>query len=120
MADTLSDGGPIFGATYDVTIDGYAYTLRTADHSLPTADGEIMDSSGLFKGAGAVRKREQISVEIDAITGVQAPTQLKVFAYSFHGYASKYWAVHDLTIKSSQTALRTYTAVLKQMKNAPA
>lgn len=119
MAETLTDGGPIYGSTYDVTIDGYAYTLRTADHSLPVAGDEIRDSSGKFKGHASIVQRQQVSVEIDAITGTPAPSQLVPFSQAFHGYAAKWWAVHDLTIKSSQTSLRTYTAVLKENKNAP-
>lgn len=120
MADTLSDNGTIYGQTYDLTINGYSYVARTADHSLPVSGGIILDSSGKFKGGGYVRGQETLSVEIDAITGTPAPAQLTPFAQAFHGYASKYWAVHNLQIKSGNAQLRTYTAELKEHKATPA
>lgn len=116
-ADTLSDSGSIFGATYDVTIDGYVYTLKTADHSLPVSGGQIMDSSGKFKGGAYVRGQERLSVEIDAITGTPAPSQLVAFAQAFHGYSSKYWIVGSLQIKSGNAVSRTYSGELLEYKN---
>lgn len=114
MADTLSDNGRIFGQTYDVTINGYAYTLKTLDHALPVNGEQTMDSSGLFNGGGYTRGQERISVEIDAVTGTPAPAQLVPFAATLHGFSSKRWIVGSLQIRSSQTGLRTYSAELLQ------
>lgn len=116
MADTLSDNGRIFGQTYDVTIDGYSYTLTTLDHALPVNGEQTMDSSGLFNGGGYTRGQERISVEINAVTGTPAPTQLSRFSAAFHGFTSKYWFVGSLQIRSSQNGLRTYSGELLQAK----
>lgn len=116
MADILSDSGAIYAQTYDITINGYAYTLKTVDHSLPVNGEAIADSTGLFKGAGYVRGQETLSCEIDAISGISAPTQLYPFAQAFHGYASKNWVVASLQIKSSNAGTRTYSAELKEYK----
>lgn len=111
---TKSDSGAIYGATYDVTIDGYAYVLKTVSHALPVDGIEIKDSSGRFKGGAYVAGRETQSVEIDAITGTPAPSQLVVFSLAIHGFSSKYWMVHSLTIKSGNEEGRTYSAEIKQ------
>ncbi len=109
-----SDNGAIFGQTYDVTIDGYAYTLKTLDHALPSSGMEIKSSVGAFKGGADVLDRETFSCEIDAITGTPAPSQLVVFAQAFHGFASKYWKVHSMSVKSGNETGRTYSAECKQ------
>ncbi len=111
---TKSDSGAIYGATYDVTIDGYAYTLKTLDHALPTSGGEIKGPTGLYKGGADVVDRETFSGEIDAISGTPAPSQLVVFAQAFHGFTSKYWKVHSMSIKSGNESLRTYSVECKQ------
>lgn len=109
-----SDSGAIFGQSYDVTIDGYAYVLKSLSHSLPTEGIEIKTSAGAYKGGADVAGRETMSVEIDAISGTPAPSQLVVFSLAVHGYASKYWKVHGLTIKSGNSEGRTYSAEIKQ------
>lgn len=119
MADTLSDNGTIYGSTYDVTINGYSYVFKTADHSLPVNGDTIRDSSGKFKGGAYVRGQETIAVEIDAITGTPAPAQLVPFAQAFHGYSSKYWVVGNMQIKSGNAQLRTYSAEVKEHKATP-
>lgn len=111
---TKTDSGAIYGSTYDVTIDSYAYVLKTVSHSLPVSGIEIKDSSGRFKGGAYVADRETLSVEIDAITGTPPPSQLVVFSLSIHGYVSKYWMVHSLTLKSGNSEGRTYSAEIKQ------
>ena len=111
---TKTDSGAIYGATYDVTIDGFAYVLKSVSHTLPVDGVEIKDSSGRFKGGAYVAGRETISVEIDAITGTPPPSQLIVFSLAIHGYTSKYWMVHGLTLKSGNSEGRTYSAEIKQ------
>ena len=109
-----SDSGAVVGQTYDATIDGYAYTLKTVSHALPTSGIEIKDSSGRYKGGADVADRETASVEIDAITGTPPPSQLVVFSLALHGFSSKYWKVHSLTLKSGNSEGRTYSADIKQ------
>lgn len=111
---TKSDSGAIYGQTYDVTIDGFAYTLKTVDHAKNVSGIVIKGNTGLFKGGAYVVDQEIVQVEIDAITGIDAPSQLIVFAQAFHGFASKYWMVGNLSIKSGNEAGRTYSAELKQ------
>ena len=111
---TKSDSGGIYGQTYDVTIDGYAYTLKTLDHALPTSGMEIKTAVGLYRGGGDVVDRETLSAEIDAISGTPAPSQLVVFAQAFHGFTSKYWKVHSMSIKSGNESGRTYSVECKQ------
>lgn len=121
MADILVDGGFQYGS-YDVTIDGYAYTLDTVDHDLPVTQADAMLASGLPKGGVFVIGKQKMSVKINAVTGTQPPTQLKPFAFAVHGYASKWWAVTNLKISSSNTpsTIRTYTADVVQLINTPA
>lgn len=119
MADILSDNGPIIG-TYDVTIDGYAYTLETLDHDLPVTGEAVRSSSGAFNGGAYVRDQERASVKIFAVTGTPAPSQLVRFTAALHGYASKYWAVTNLKIASSTAGLRAYTADIVQAKSLTA
>ena len=111
---TKADTGAIYGASYSVTIDGVLYVLKTVDHALNVSGMIIKDNVGLFKGGAYVVEQEVVQVEIDAITGAAAPSQLVVFAQAFHGFASKYWMVHNLSIKSGNEQGRTYSAELKQ------
>lgn len=117
-SNTRSDSGAIFGATYDVTIDGAAYTLKTVDQSIPVNGEQIFTAAGLFKGGGYVLGQERLQVEIDAITGVAAPSQLVPFALSIHGFASKNWIVGNLNIRSGNAQLRTYSAEIMEYKAA--
>jgi len=109
-----ADSGAIYGQSYSITIDGLAYILKTLSHALPVSGIEIKGATGLFAGGAYVAEQETISCEIDAITGTAAPSQLVVFSQAFHGYASKYWMVHSLTIKSGNAEGRTYSAEIKQ------
>ena len=120
MADTLSDGGFLIGS-YDVTIDGYAYTLDTVDHDLPVAQQDAMLASGLPKGGAFVRQKQKLAVKIKAITGIAAPSQLVPFSLALHGYSSLYWIVTNLKIASSNESanIRTYTADICQHVNTP-
>lgn len=111
---TKSDSGAIYGQTYDVTIDGYAYTLKTVDHALNVSGIQIKGATGLFKGGAYVVEQERVSIEIDAISGIPAPSQLVVFAQAFHGFTSKYWMLGNLSIKSGNEAGRTYSGELMQ------
>lgn len=111
---TKSDSGAIYGSSYDITVDGYAYVLKTVSHSLPVDGIEIKDSTGRFKGGAYVAGRETLSVEIDAITGTPPPSQLVVFSQAFHGFTSNYWMIHGLTLKSGNQEGRTYSAEIKQ------
>lgn len=111
-----TDSGAIYGQSYDVTIDGLAYVCKTVDHAKNVSGIVIKDSTGLFKGGAYVVQQEIIQVEIDAIAGTAAPSQLVPFAASFHGFASKYWMVHNLSIKSGNEQGRTYSAELKENK----
>jgi hypothetical protein len=117
-ATTLSDGGFLTG-TYDVTIDGYAYTLGTVDHDLPISQADAFTSTGVPKGGAFVRGKEKISVKIDAVTGTPAPSQLVKFQQAFHGFSAKWWVVTNLKIASANTGaqIRTYTAELVEHVN---
>lgn len=115
---TKSDNGGIYGQTYDVTIDGYVYTLRTVDHAKNVNGMQIRDASGLFKGGGYVVDQERLQVEIDAISGIPAPSQLVPFGAALHGFASLNWIVGNLSIKSGNEAGRTYSAEVMQYKAA--
>ena len=118
-ADSLSDNGVVIGS-YDVTIDGYSYTLDTVDHDLPVTGEAVRNASGAFNGGAYVRGQEKLSVKIFAVTGTPAPSQLVRFALTIHGYASKYWFVGNRKIASSSGALRAYTADLMQAKSLTA
>jgi hypothetical protein len=115
---TKSDNGAIYGSTYEVTIDGYAYVFKTIDHQKNVSGIVIKDSSGLFKGGAYVVDQEVCAVEIDAISGTPAPSQLVPFAQAFHGFSSLNWMVHNLSIKSGNEQGRTYSAEIKQYKAA--
>lgn len=117
-ATTLTDGGFLTGS-YDVTIDGYAYTLDTVDHDLPISQADARNADGTPKGGAFVREKEKVSVKINAITGIPAPSQLVPFNLALHGYASKKWAVTNLKIASANTGavIRTYTADLIEQIN---
>ena len=117
-ATTLSDGGFVTGS-YDVTIDGYAYTMDTVDHDLPVSQADAMKADGTPKGGAYVRGKEKVSVKINAVTGTPAPSQLVKFSFAFHGFASKSWAVTNLKIASANTGahMRTYSADLVEQIN---
>jgi hypothetical protein len=119
MADTLSDNGTVLGS-YDVTIDGYSYTLETLDHDLPVTGEAVRAANGTFNGGSYVRDQEKLSVKIFAVTGTQAPSQLVRFTATLHGYAAKYWLVTNLKIASSTAGLRAYTADIVQAKSLTA
>jgi len=118
--ELLVDGGFITGS-YDVTIDGYAYTLDTVDHDLPVAQSDAMHANGLPKGGAFVAQKEKLAVKIKAITGTPAPSKLVPFALAIHGFTSKYWVVTNRKISSSNeaAAIRTYTADIVQHINTP-
>lgn len=120
MADLLSDGGFITGS-YDVTIDGAAYTLDTVDHDLPIAQADAMTATGLPKGGAFVRQKQKLAVKIKAITGISAPSQLVPFSLAIHGYSALYWVVTNLKIASANegASIRTYTADICQHVNTP-
>ncbi len=120
MASNTSkaDSGAIYGESYDITVDGYAYVCKTVDHAKNVSGITIKDSSGLFKGGAYKVEQEMVQVEIDAITGTPPPSQLVPFAQDFHGYGSKNWMVHNLSLKSGNEQGRTYSAELKEYKAA--
>ena len=102
-----------------MTIDGYAYTLDTLDHDLPISQVDAMTSTGTPKGGAFARGKEKISVKINAITGIPAPSQLVKFTQAFHGYTSKGWVVTNLKISSANTGahIRTYSADIVEYLN---
>jgi len=113
-----SDNGAIYGQSYVITVDGFAYVLKTIDHAKNVSGIVIKDETGLFKGGAYVVDQETCAVEIDAIAGTQAPAQLFPFAQAFHGFSSLNWMIHNLSIKSGNEAGRTYSAEIKQYKAA--
>lgn len=117
MADTLTDNGLITGS-YDIVINGFPYTLDTVDHNLPVSEAVAMNADGTFKGGASVKGQQKLSVKINAITGIPAPSQLVPFALAIHGYSSLNWKVTNLKINSSNSgaALRTYSADITQYK----
>lgn len=120
MPDILSDGGFVTGS-YDVTIDGYSYTLDTVDHDLPVTQADAMHANGLPKGGAFVRGKEKLAVKIKAITGTPAPSKLVAFSLAIHGFAAKYWVVTNRKIASSNegATIRTYTADIVEHINTP-
>jgi hypothetical protein len=114
-ATTANDGGFLTGS-YDVTIDGYAYTLDTVDHELPVASQKAMTATGLPKGAAYVRQFEKLAVKIKAITGTPAPSALVPFALAIHNFSSKNWIVTNRKITSSNegASIRTYSADIEE------
>ena len=121
MPDTFTDGGFLTGS-YDVTINGYGYTLDTLDQDLPISQADAMNADGTPKGGAFVRSKQKLSVKIKAITGYPAPAQLVAFSLAIHGYASKYWIVTNLKINSSNegASIRTYNADIVEHINTPA
>ena len=119
MADTLTDSGLVAGS-YDVTINGYSYTLDTVDHDLPVSEAVANNADGTFKGGASVKGQQKLSVKINAITGTPAPSQLVPFALAIHGFTSLNWKVTNLKIASANSgaSLRTYTADITQYKAA--
>lgn len=117
---TYSDGGFSTGTT-DVIIAGFAYTLQTNDHDLSVAQSDAMTAQGLPKGAAFVVQKQKLSVKIQAITGIPAPAQLVPFYYSSHNLPNNWWLVTNLKISSSNSsaAIRTYTADIVYLVNAP-
>lgn len=113
-----ADAGAVYGQSYSVTIDGSAYVLKTVDHAKNVSGITIKGATGLFRGGAYVVDQEVVQVEIDAITGTDAPSQLVPFAQAFHGFASKNWMVHNLSIKSGNEQGRTYSAELKEYASA--
>jgi hypothetical protein len=119
-ANTLADGGFLTGS-YDVTIDGYSYTLDTVDHDLPVTQADAYNANGTAKGGAFIRGKEKLSVKINAVSGTPAPSQLVAFSLALHGYTSKYWVVTNLKISSANTGanIRTYAADIVQHINTP-
>ena len=113
-----ADNGAVYGQSYSVTIDGVVYVLKTVDHSKNVSGITIKDNAGIFKGGAYVAQQETVQVEIDAIAGTAAPSQLVVFSCAFHGFSSKYWMVHNLSIKSGNEAGLTYSAEIKESYSA--
>ena len=115
--NVLTDNGLISGS-YDVVIDGAAYTLDTVDHDLPVAESVAMNADGTFKGGASVKGQQKLSVKINAITGVKAPSQLVPFSLAIHGYAARNWKVTNLKVTSSNSgaSLRSYSADITEYK----
>ena len=111
---TKSDTGAIYGATYSAIIDGVLYVLKTVDHSLGVSGFTITDKNGQFAGGVYAVEPETVQVEIDAIAGIDPPSRFVPFEKAFHGFAAKYWMIHNLVIKSGNALGRTYLAELKQ------
>lgn len=119
MPDTLGDGGYQTGS-YDVIINGYAYTLDTIDHELPVGQADAMNADGTPAGGAFVRMKEKLAVKIKAVTGTPAPEALVPFALSFHGYPSKNWVVTNRKIASSNEGaqIRTYNVDIVEHINS--
>lgn len=117
MPDVLNDNGLISGS-YDIVLNGFAYTLKTAEHDLPVAESVAMYADGTFKGGASVKGQQKLSVTIDAITGIPAPSQLVPFSLAIHGYSARNWKVTNLKISSSNTAasLRSYSGDITEYK----
>lgn len=116
---TKADTGAIYGATYSAIIDGVLYVLKTVDHALNVSGFTITDKNGQFAGGVYVVEPEVVQVEIDAIAGIDPPSRFVPFEKAFHGFAAKYWMIHNLAIKSGNAQGRTYLAELKQSFAAP-
>ncbi len=120
MADILNDGGFITGS-YDITLDGYGYTLNTVEHDLPVAQQDASTAAGLPKGGVFVKLKQKLSVKIFGITGTPPPSQLVPFSLAIHGYAAIYWTVTNLKISSANDGakIREYSADIVQHVNTP-
>lgn len=116
---TLNDGGFIVSC-YDVNIGGYLYTVKTSSHSLPVAESVGLTAAGLFKGGGAVKQQEKLSVVIEGLTDRPPPPQLVPFRAAFDGYPPLNWKVTNLKIDSSNSgaAITTWSADITQYASA--
>ena len=114
---TLSDNG-FLAATYDVVINGVAYTVKTSSHSLPVAETVASNKDGTFKGGAAVKQQEKISVVIEGQSQLRPPSQLVPFRAAFDGYAPKNWKVTNLKIDASNSgaAITTWSADITEYK----
>jgi hypothetical protein len=113
-ATTLQDKGLLRGS-FNVTIDGYSYRLKTAQRSKPSVSAFESDENGRPVASSHVATWQKISGEIMAYTGVQEPSQLYPFSYD-----SKYWAITSCTLNYATENLRSYTVELTQLAGTAA
>lgn len=114
---TLSDNGFLAG-TYDVAIAGTAFTIKTSSHSLPVAESVASNKDGTFKGGGAVKQQEKISVVIEGQSQLRPPSQLVPFRAAFDGFPPKNWKVTNLKIDSANSGavITTWSADITEYK----
>lgn len=118
---TLLDGGFPIGTGSDVTIDSAAYTLVTVAHDLPVSQADAYLATGSPKGGAFVLGKQKHSVKIQAVTGVQRPSQLVPFQWTPPGVSvQSWWAITNLKINSANTgaSIREYDADIVQLINS--
>lgn len=113
-ATTLQDSGLLRGS-FNVTIDGYAYRLKTATRNKPVTSNFESDENGRPVASSHVATWEKISGEIMAYNGTQAPSQLFPFSYD-----SKYWAITNLTLNYATENLRSYSVEITELAGTSA
>ncbi len=113
----LSDGGLIRGS-YNITINGLAYVLKTFDLDLPVRSENDYAETGAFAKSSHITDQQKWAVTISAIAGTAGPTQLYPFTIS--GYSNLYWAVGNLKFTGTAMGLQTWSADLLQLATATA
>jgi hypothetical protein len=111
---TLSDKALIRGSV-SVTIDGYAYLLKTGSRSKPVVSNFEKDANGRPLVSSHVVDFQKFTGEIMAYTGTPEPSQLVPFLYD-----SKYWALGNLTLTYSTEGLRGYSCEITQLAGTSA
>lgn len=115
--DILNDGGFV-GGSFDVVINGFAYTLDTFDLDDPVSQADANKADGTPKGGLFVKGKKKCNVKIMAVTGIPSPAQLIPFAFAFDGQLLN-WTVTNRKLAAANTGanIRTYTADIVQYIN---
>ena len=108
--NTLSDNGLVWGTLYSVTVDGYSYLLKTADHEKPVDHKQEFGSTGLFSASASRQLPQKISGTIMAYAGTPDPSQLVAFSF-----LSKLWQVGTLKLAQSSEGIRSYSVEINQL-----
>lgn len=113
----LADGGLIRGS-YNITINGYSYVLKTFDLDLPVRSENDYSETGAFAKSSHITDAQKWAITISAVTGTPQPTQL--FPFTISAYSGLYWAVGNLKLQGSAMGLQTWSGDLLQMATANA
>lgn len=110
----LADKGLVRGS-FNVTIDGYTYRLKTAQRSQPVRSAFEYDENGKPVASSHVVDFQRLSGEILAYSGVPSPSQLKPFTYD-----GAYWSIGNLTLNYATEGLRSYNVEIVKLAGTAA